>query len=130
MAGNTVAMRRRKTEICRFMLSILWFGEVCSLFCFFDHFKESADLLLVDRLTDIESFYLIFVLEEETTPKIRELLQKDISYLDEIQTTSASSREFVLVLRMEEQDVYKRQHQSWPPCCPLSEAGLTYRRVH
>ena len=41
--------------------------------------------------------------EEETTPKIRELLQKDISYLDEIQTTSASSREFVLVLRMEEQ---------------------------
>ena len=42
-------------------------------------------------------------LEEETTPKIRELLQKDISYLDEIQTTSASSREFVLVLRMEEQ---------------------------
>ena len=42
-------------------------------------------------------------LGEETTPKIRELLQKDISYLDEIQTTSASSREFVLVLRMEEQ---------------------------
>ena len=41
--------------------------------------------------------------EEETTPKIRELLQKDISYLDEIQTTYASSREFVLVLRMEEQ---------------------------
>ena len=35
--------------------------------------------------------------------QIRELLQKDISYLDEIQTTSASSREFVLVLRMEEQ---------------------------
>ena len=32
-----------------------------SLFCFFDHFTESADLLLVDRLTDIESFYLIFV---------------------------------------------------------------------
>ena len=41
--------------------------------------------------------------EEETTPKIRQLLQKDISYFDEIQTTSASSREFVLVLRMEEQ---------------------------
>ena len=60
-------------------------------------------------------------LEEETTPKIRELLQKDISYLDEIQTTSASSREFVLVLRMEEQAGLRQKEKS------LCDHGISVR---
>ena len=69
---------------------------------------RAEELVEVLGLDSRESFqqnqvYYQTRLEEETTPKIRELLQKDISYLDEIQTTSASSREFVLVLRMEEQ---------------------------
>ena len=69
---------------------------------------RAEELVEVLGLDSSESFQQNLVyyqtrLEEETTPKIRELLQKDISYLDEIQTTSASSREFVLVLRMEEQ---------------------------
>ena len=37
-------------------------------------------------------------LEEEPVPEIRALLQKDIEHLDAIQSSSASSREFVLVL--------------------------------
>lgn len=67
--------------------------------------EEQVEVLGLDSRESIQQNQVYYQtrLEEETTPKIRELLQKDISYLDEIQTTSASSREFVLVLRMEEQ---------------------------
>ena len=40
-------------------------------------------------------------LEEETNPAIRELLLKDKEYLDQIQTTTASAREFVLIYPVE-----------------------------
>ena len=67
--------------------------------------EELVEVLVLDSRESFQQNQVYYQtrLEEETTPKIRELLQKDISYLDEIQTTSASSREFVLVLRMEEQ---------------------------
>ena len=67
--------------------------------------EEQGEVLGLDSRESFQQNQVYYQtrLEEETTPKIRELLQKDISYLDEIQTTSASSREFVLVLRMEEQ---------------------------
>ena len=67
--------------------------------------EEQVEVLGLDSRKSFQQNQVYYQtrLEEETTPKIRELLQKDISYLDEIQTTSASSREFVLVLRMEEQ---------------------------
>ncbi len=67
--------------------------------------EEQVEVLGLDSRESFQQNQVYYQtrLEEETTPKIRELLQKDISYLDEIETTSASSREFVLVLRMEEQ---------------------------
>lgn len=67
--------------------------------------EEQVEVLGLDSRESFQQNQVYYQtrLEEDTTPKIRELLQKDISYLDEIQTTSASSREFVLVLRMEEQ---------------------------
>ena len=67
--------------------------------------EEQVEVLGLDSRESFQQNQVYYQtrLEEETPPKIRELLQKDISYLDEIQTTSASSREFVLVLRMEEQ---------------------------
>ena len=67
--------------------------------------EEQVEVLGLDSRESFQQNQVYYQtrLEEETTPKIRELLQKDISYLDEIQTTSATSREFVLVLRMEEQ---------------------------
>ena len=67
--------------------------------------EEQVEVLGLDSRESFQQNQVYYQtrLEEETTPKIRELLQKDISYLDEIQTTSASSREFVLVLRKEEQ---------------------------
>ena len=67
--------------------------------------EEQVEVLGLDSRESFQQNQVYYQtrLEEETTPKIRELLQKDISYLDEIQTPSASSREFVLVLRMEEQ---------------------------
>lgn len=43
-------------------------------------------------------------LEQETVPALRELLQQDIRHLDEIQSAAASSREFLLVLRLEEKE--------------------------
>ena len=40
-------------------------------------------------------------LEQESNPKIRELLLSDIQHLDEIQTTTASAREFALVYQID-----------------------------
>lgn len=40
-------------------------------------------------------------MEQETNPKIRELLVSDIQHLDEIQTTTASAREFALAYQMD-----------------------------
>ena len=42
-------------------------------------------------------------LEEETNPAIRELLQRDRAHLDEIQTMTASAREFALAYTLERQ---------------------------
>ena len=66
--------------------------------------EEQVEVLALDSRVSFQKnqAYYQTRLEEETTPKIRELLQKDIAHLDAIQATSASSREFVLVLRMEE----------------------------
>lgn len=41
-------------------------------------------------------------LEEETEPKVRELLSKDLAFLDRIQIQTASAREFLLILRFYE----------------------------
>ena len=41
-------------------------------------------------------------MEAETVPAPRRLLQQDMQHLDEIQLTSASAREFLLILRPEE----------------------------
>lgn len=41
-------------------------------------------------------------LEEETVPALRQLLQQDMDHLNEIQSGSASSREFALVFRLDE----------------------------
>ena len=41
-------------------------------------------------------------IEEETVPEVRELLEKDLAHLDAIQFSSASSREFVLVIPLTE----------------------------
>ena len=43
-------------------------------------------------------------LEQETVPALRTLLQQDIRHLEAIQSASASSREFLLVMRLEEKE--------------------------
>ena len=40
-------------------------------------------------------------IEQETNPKIRELLLSDMQHLDEIQTTTASAREFALAYQID-----------------------------
>ena len=67
--------------------------------------EEHVEILALDAresFQKIQAFYQAR-LDDETAPKVRELLQKDIAYLDEIQARSASSREFILVLHLEEQ---------------------------
>ncbi len=67
--------------------------------------EEKVELLALDSRVSFQKnqAYYQAQLEEASNPKIRELLQRDMAYLDGIQANSASSREFVLVLRMEEQ---------------------------
>lgn len=42
-------------------------------------------------------------LEDEELPALRELLRQDSAHLDEIQTTTASAREFLLIFRLDQQ---------------------------
>ena len=50
-------------------------------------------------------------LEEETNPAIRELLMQDRAFLDRIQTTTASAREFALIYPVERKN--GENIQSW-----------------
>lgn len=43
-------------------------------------------------------------LEQEDLPALRELLRQDSAHLDEIQTSTASAREFAFVYRLEQRD--------------------------
>ena len=67
----------------------------------------SLELLALDSRESFQSNQMFYRmrLEEELVPEIRALLQKDLEHLDAIQSSSASSREFVLVLPVEGQAV-------------------------
>ena len=72
-----------------------------------DLLRASAEVIMV-AVDSRESFqrnkdYYRARLEEETLPAIRELLRQDMEHLDAIQTGTASSREFALLIRMDAQ---------------------------
>ena len=66
--------------------------------------QPSIEILALDSR---ESFqrnkeYYQWRIEEEKVPEVRALLEKDLEHLETIQFSSASSREFVLVLPLDE----------------------------
>ena len=65
------------------------------------------ELLALDSRESFQSNQMFYRarLEEEPVPEIRALLQKDLEHLDATQSSSASSREFALVLPVEGQAV-------------------------
>lgn len=74
--------------------------------------QEAARLLALDSR---ESFrrnkdWYRQRMDEETNPAIRELLWQDMELLDEIQSGTASAREFALVLPVEGQNEESRQN--------------------
>ena len=64
---------------------------------------ESAELLALDSRESFQSnkHYYQDRLDREDLPALRELLRQDAGHLDEIQSTTASAREFVLVHRID-----------------------------
>lgn len=64
---------------------------------------SNVDVLAMDSRASfrLNREYCQSRLEHEAVPAIRELLRLEMELLDEIQTTSASAREFVMVLRLE-----------------------------
>lgn len=64
--------------------------------------RDEVTLLALDSRASFQHNKLFYQarLEEETEPAIRRLLQLDLERLDEIQTSSASKREFVIALRV------------------------------
>ena len=65
---------------------------------------ESVRLLALDSRESFQSnkHHYQAQLEQEDLPALRELLRQDMSHLDEIQSTTASAREFALIYRREE----------------------------
>ena len=64
--------------------------------------RDEVTLMALDSRASFQNNKLFYQarLEEETEPAIRRLLQVDLEQLDEIQTSSASKREFVIALRV------------------------------
>lgn len=64
--------------------------------------RDEVTLMALDSRASFQNNKLFYQarLEEETEPAIRRLLQMDLEQLDEIQTSSASKREFVIALRV------------------------------
>ena len=64
---------------------------------------ESAELLALDSRESFQSnkHYYQNRLDREDLPALRELLRQDAGHLDDIQSTTASAREFVLVHRID-----------------------------
>ena len=64
---------------------------------------DSVELLALDSRESFQSNKLYYQerLEQETVPAIREMLRHDMDHLDEIQSTTASAREFAVVHRIE-----------------------------
>ena len=64
--------------------------------------RDEVTLMALDSRASFQHNKLFYQarLEEETEPAIRRLLQMDLEQLDEIQTSSATKREFVIALRV------------------------------
>lgn len=68
--------------------------------------ESAVELLALDSRESFQrnkEFYQAR-LEQETIPALRILLEQDIRHLEAIQSASASSREFLLVMRLEEKE--------------------------
>ena len=65
---------------------------------------EAVELLALDSRESFQSnkHHYQDRLEQEELPALRELLRQDMAHLDEIQSTTASAREFALVYRKDE----------------------------
>lgn len=64
---------------------------------------DSAELLALDSRESFQSNknYYQTRLEQEAVPAIREMLRQNMAHLDDIQSTTASAREFALVHRID-----------------------------
>ena len=62
--------------------------------------QPSLELLALDSRESFQrnKAYYRHRIEEETVPQVRTILEKDMEHLDDIQCSSASSREFILVI--------------------------------
>lgn len=68
--------------------------------------RDEVTIMALDSRASFQHNKLFYQarLEEETEPAIRQLLQLDLEQLDELQTSSASKREFVIALRVTEKE--------------------------
>lgn len=64
--------------------------------------QQEVELLAMNSRESFENNKAFYQarMEQETSPKIRELLERDRAHLDEIQVLSTLAREFYLVLRL------------------------------
>ena len=64
---------------------------------------DAAELLALDSRESFQSNkdYYQMRLEQEEVPAIREMLRRNMAHLDDIQSTTASAREFALVHRVD-----------------------------
>ena len=78
---------------------------------------------------DENKAYLAGRAEKETNERVRDLLKRDMAFLDEIQTEMATARQFLMIVRcrnMKPQQVFARANQVEKA---ISEQGFDVRRM-
>nr|WP_308759357.1 hypothetical protein [uncultured Anaerotignum sp.] len=70
-------------------------------------------------------------LEEEESPKVREILEKDLIHLDRVQIQTASAREFLFILRFRNYNPETNEVQTGISRMTklLKDAGFSYRQA-
>lgn len=69
-------------------------------------------------------------IEEESNPAIRELLRQDAEHLDRIQITTASAREFALVIPLETQSAESRHSHLAQCAAKIRNLGFYVRQAN
>ena len=70
-------------------------------------------------------------MEEEDSPKVREILEKDLIHLDRVQIQTASAREFLFILRFRNYNPETNEVQTGISRMTklLKDAGFSYRQA-
>ena len=96
-----------------------------------DRAKIERNATFISILDSSNKMFYKERLEEEESPKVREILEKDLIHLDRVQIQTASAREFLFILRFRNYNPETNEVQTGISRMTklLKDAGVSYRQA-